>query len=155
GRAQGLVLDRLLAGLPDGFLDDLAHDLLAEGLAQVADRHLAGAEAFEAHLALHLIELGAKLRFQILRGDLNLQFALQTVRVRNRDLHRPSRSFSAFPSAVLPAWCGRRDSNPHALRHWNLNPARLPIPPRPQEGLWRSLFKASLSLIWRTLYQGH
>src|SRR5262245_5827891 len=29
------------------------------------------------------------------------------------------------------AWCGRRDSNPHDLRHWNLNPARLPIPPRP------------------------
>ena len=22
--------------------------------------------------------------------------------------------------------------NPHDLRHWNLNPARLPIPPRPQ-----------------------
>ena len=29
-------------------------------------------------------------------------------------------------------WCGRRDSNPHNFRHWNLNPARLPIPPRPQ-----------------------
>src|SRR4249919_3520281 len=27
------------------------------------------------------------------------------------------------------AWCERRDSNPHALRHWNLNPGRLPIPP--------------------------
>src|SRR5262245_66303596 len=33
----------------------------------------------------------------------------------------------------LPSyWCGRRDSNPHDFRHWNLNPARLPIPPRPQ-----------------------
>src|ERR1700722_6679302 len=29
-------------------------------------------------------------------------------------------------------WCGRRDLNPHVLRHWNLNPARLPIPPRPR-----------------------
>jgi hypothetical protein len=28
-------------------------------------------------------------------------------------------------------WCGRRDSNPHSLRRWNLNPVRLPIPPRP------------------------
>lgn len=27
-------------------------------------------------------------------------------------------------------WCARRDSNPHALRHQNLNLARLPIPPR-------------------------
>ncbi len=26
-------------------------------------------------------------------------------------------------------WCERRDSNSHAARHWNLNPARLPIPP--------------------------
>jgi hypothetical protein len=25
--------------------------------------------------------------------------------------------------------CARRDSNPHTRRHWNLNPARLPIPP--------------------------
>ena len=29
--------------------------------------------------------------------------------------------------------CERRDSNPHALRHWNLNPARLPISPLSQE----------------------
>jgi iron complex transport system permease protein len=26
-------------------------------------------------------------------------------------------------------WCERRDSNPHALRRWDLNPVRLPIPP--------------------------
>src|SRR5664279_770891 len=31
----------------------------------------------------------------------------------------------------LSAWCGRRDSNPHDFRHGNLNPARLPVPPRP------------------------
>src|SRR5262245_37412025 len=31
----------------------------------------------------------------------------------------------------VSGWCGRRDLNPHDLRHWNLNPARLPIPPRP------------------------
>ena len=34
---------------------------------------------------------------------------------------------------LMSAWCGRRDSNPHNFRHWNLNPARLPIPPRPRE----------------------
>ena len=28
-------------------------------------------------------------------------------------------------------WWGIRDSNPYALRHWSLNPARLPIPPIP------------------------
>src|SRR5256714_9656194 len=31
----------------------------------------------------------------------------------------------------LAVWCGRRDLTPHDFRHWNLNPARLPVPPRP------------------------
>src|SRR2546421_5752422 len=35
---------------------------------------------------------------------------------------------------AVSAWCGRRDSNPHNFRHWNLNPARLPVPPRPLIG---------------------
>ena len=29
-------------------------------------------------------------------------------------------------------WCGRRESNPHSSRNGILNPARLPIPPRPR-----------------------
>lgn len=37
-------------------------------------------------------------------------------------------------------WCERGDSNPHALRHWNLNPGRLPIPP-----LSRGRHRGSLS----------
>ncbi len=32
-------------------------------------------------------------------------------------------------SRVLSISCARRDLNPHALRRWNLNPVRLPIPP--------------------------
>src|SRR5580698_2577326 len=31
-------------------------------------------------------------------------------------------------------WCGQRDLNPHDFRHWNLNPARLPVPPCPLRG---------------------
>jgi hypothetical protein len=30
--------------------------------------------------------------------------------------------------------CERRESNPHALRHWNLNPARLPVSPLSRRG---------------------
>ena len=30
-----------------------------------------------------------------------------------------------------PAWCGRRDLNPHGVTHRNLKPARLPVSPRP------------------------
>src|SRR5262249_3928182 len=38
------------------------------------------------------------------------------------------------PILAVRQWCGRRDSNPHDLRHRNLNPARLPVPPRPRCG---------------------
>ena len=34
--------------------------------------------------------------------------------------------------AIPQYWCGRRDLNSHAVKHWNLNPACLPIPPLPQ-----------------------
>ena len=50
---------------------------------------------------------------------------------------RPSADSSVTCIALLPSipgissWCGRRDLNPHALRHENLNLACLPIPPRP------------------------
>src|SRR5262249_6409865 len=40
---------------------------------------------------------------------------------------------AGFAPLSDPAWCGRRDLNPHVLRHGNLNPARLPVPPRPQK----------------------
>ena len=39
-----------------------------------------------------------------------------------------SRRWRCAPAKV---WCGRRDSNPHDFHHRNLNPARLPVPPRP------------------------
>ena len=35
------------------------------------------------------------------------------------------------PVVFLHHWCGREGLNLHALRHWILNPARLPVPPRP------------------------
>ena len=43
-------------------------------------------------------------------------------------------------AAPTPVWCGRRASNPHDFRHGNLNPARLPIPPRP---LWHCLSRVT------------
>ena len=41
-------------------------------------------------------------------------------------------SHSAAPKPLILRWCGRRGSNPHDFRHGNLNPARLPVPPRPR-----------------------
>ena len=44
----------------------------------------------------------------------------------------PLQAKQAQPRGLcLFCWCGRRDLNPHELLHWNLKPARLPIPPRP------------------------
>ena len=53
-------------------------------------------------------------------------------------------------SALAQIWCGRRDSNPHDFRRWNLNPVRLPIPPRPPE----KVLRAQLSAERRGLYHG-
>ncbi|BAR62808.1 hypothetical protein NK6_9671 [Bradyrhizobium diazoefficiens] len=52
---------------------------------------------------------------------------LQTENIRTK------RGPSVIRANAESAWCGRRDSNPHNFRHWNLNPARLPVPPRPRE----------------------
>ena len=43
------------------------------------------------------------------------------------DLDRVQPDGSVFCGIL---WCPRRDSNPHTLRHMDLNHARLPIPPR-------------------------
>src|SRR5688572_12872195 len=43
-----------------------------------------------------------------------------------------TRGAPAHPRASVAGWCERRDSNSHGLPHWNLNPARLPVPPLSQ-----------------------
>ena len=45
--------------------------------------------------------------------------------------------------AIPQYWCGRRDLNSHAVKHWNLNPACLPIPPLPQ-GMTRIIDKCAI-----------
>ncbi len=47
------------------------------------------------------------------------------------------RALLNFSAQTRAHWCGRRDSNPHNFRHWNLNPARLPVPPRPRSAIVR------------------
>ena len=43
--------------------------------------------------------------------------------------------------------CERRESNPHAFRHWNLNPARLPIPPLSQEDVLSVMYYGIILLM--------
>src|SRR5690606_42011353 len=51
----------------------------------------------------------------------------------NGSVESTSRSIAGGASLrrvlVSKRWCERRDSNSHGSPHWNLNPARLPVPP--------------------------
>src|SRR5688572_862568 len=50
--------------------------------------------------------------------------------------------------------CERRDSNSHRLPYWNLNPARLPIPPLSQRGReYRFSFKNSIQSVRQAQYK--
>ncbi len=97
---------------------------LAILLLQQPDRHLALAEAGHlgglGKLSQALVDLGR----QVARRDDDLELPLQPFGREFRHLHH-------FTS--ISVWCGRRDLNPHALRHENLNLACLPIPPRPPD----------------------
>ena len=55
-----------------------------------------------------------------------------------------------FVCAEHITWCGRRDLNSHAVKHWNLNPACLPIPPLPQNFSRTRDTQSSILLIKRT-----
>ena len=56
--------------------------------------------------------------------------------IRNGIRNRKKRKKELTPSVLFRTpeassfWCTRRDLNPYAARHWNLNPTCLPIPPR-------------------------
>ncbi len=80
--------------------------------------------------------------YQILRAEIRIKTAAATQFFISRPKSRAENP--AFPSALkktaglftlpfLSFWCGREGLNLHALRHWILNPARLPVPPRPHE----------------------
>lgn len=62
------------------------------------------------------------------------------------------RAFAALNGARRKyIWCGRRDSNSHTLRRWNLNPVCLPIPPHPHFKLLkqrRQTMNLAPFLIW-------
>ena len=135
-RAQRAFLDGLLGHFGHCFLDNLPHHRLAERLAQMRDGHLAGAEPLEAHLSLHVLKLCGQAGIQIVSGNGDAEFAAKAFIHRFSNVHCVQ-SCSVLRGAchVLQGqreWCGRRDLNPHDLRHWNLNPARLPVSPRPR-----------------------
>jgi hypothetical protein len=109
----------------------LAADRVAVALAQQALRHLARPKPRQSDLTAELVEAAADLAFKFAGGNDDLELVFQAVGVGLGHLHlKHSYSLGDGP-ASLPRWCGRRDLNPHDFHRWNLNPVRLPIPPRP------------------------
>src|SRR5262252_10397809 len=147
GQPKATFGDDLRVGLTDDFLDCFRHDRASVDTFEMVNRNLARPEAVQAHPILQLNDALVEPRFQIRGGDHDPEFAFETlgggfgdlhgvISVRSRFAVRSPRRGAAAAEGIVPskprAWCGRRDSNPHDFRHGNLNPARLPIPPRPQ-----------------------
>ena len=128
-RAQIALAHRLGRAVVDRVLQHLAHDRGAVALAQHGQRHLAGAEARQADRAADFA-----------RGDRSTRRSISAAATTTlNSCFSPSALVSVtcmvrsiLGSACRLGWCGRRDLNPHDLRRWNLNPVRLPIPPRPR-----------------------
>src|SRR6185312_6080956 len=155
-RLQRVVRDGFGAAFVDSLFDDLAQNGLAELFLEKGHRRFARAETLEMHLRLHLFETRGDLLVEVAHGhhdlvlaaqafgdglgNLHVQrpylfqscsgppwpFWLRRTSLRSRWLAKPT-----LPRSGSEGWCGRRDLNPHDSRHWNLNPARLPVPPRP------------------------
>ena len=137
-----MVGDDLGIGLAHRRFDHLGHGGFAVQALEMGNRHLSGPEAAQLHTALEVVQALIDLGFKVGCRDHDAIFALEARCGSFGDLHRhcSSRPLLRVRRPLLgknipPCWCGRRGSNPHDFRHGNLNPARLPIPPRPrQEG---------------------
>ena len=132
-RNDVLLLENLRLERVDQRLGGLGQDGgLADVVVDDGTRGMAGTESREAVL---LRELLVGVRDSLLHvfcvyrdGDLD-HIVLKTL---CRCLQRSS-NLNPGRRGRPNRWCGRKGSNLHGLPHWNLNPARLPIPPRP---LW-------------------
>src|SRR6202167_6767238 len=100
------------------------------------DRHLAGAETAELYAVLKVIQALVDAGLTIACRNDHAIFALEAGGAGFSKFHRHHTYAPRLPvlsfARTTACWCGRRGSNPHDFRHGNLNPARLPIPPRPR-----------------------
>src|SRR6185312_1327975 len=136
-KAVAALADDLIVGVAHGCFDHLGHRRAAIDALEVLNRHLAGAETVDADAVLKLVEPHIDLGVKLGCRDDDLVFALEAVGQSFSYLHEHT-SLPVLDYVSMPrAWCGRRDSNPHDFRHGNLNPARLPVPPRPQRAAKR------------------
>ena len=87
GRADLGFVEGLLAGFVQLGVDDLAHELTAEGLLDVGDRHLARTEALQLHLRGDFLDAGFELFVQLRDGNGDRDHAAEAFVRLFDDLH--------------------------------------------------------------------
>ena len=92
-----MIGDDLAVHFIDGVLHDIGHDRLAVHLLQMRHGHLAGTEAIDAGLGLHLVELAVKAAGEIASGQHDFISALEAFGEGFGDLHRSNLFCAARP----------------------------------------------------------
>ena len=87
GRTDLGLVQSLLAGFVQLGVDDLAHELTAEGLLDVGDRHLARTEALQLHLRGDFLDTGVELFVQLRDGNGDRDHAAEAFVRLFDDLH--------------------------------------------------------------------
>ncbi len=90
GDAHLGLVQRLLLGVVQRLLHDLAHQRLAVHALDVGGRHLAGAEALDVHLRADFVDPGLELLEQVLDRNRDAIDAAQALAGLLGDLHRHS-----------------------------------------------------------------
>jgi hypothetical protein len=153
-RPRPFALSRRCPRIPGhtGVLEDdraVAIEMLVEVNAVIPRRRSASGFRFSSRLApvsspssssrskaqstaglRRLVERGFYLQYA---DDLHMRARIVPSQILSFGRARPGVLYSASANSLILRWCGRRGSNPHDFRHGNLNPARLPIPPRPRQ----------------------
>ena len=145
GGAQRALRHQLLGGFIDELFQNFGRDGAAISLLHDRHRHLAGPEAGQVDLLREFRKPRRAPAFYVGRRHNHGVRALEAIGKSLGHLHLPIRPIYLCTPRTCPQrprWCGRRDLNPHGLRHQNLNLACLPIPPRPRHPATRAAFGA-------------
>ena len=116
------------AGIKDFRIHDLRHTCAAWLVSSGAQ--LAEVKELLGHSTITMTERYAHLSPERVRSAVNLLDISQSrFGHGSQDQEYKKRTPQTEKVLFLSIWCERRELNPHARRHWILNPARLPIPP--------------------------
>jgi hypothetical protein len=140
GDAQLLLLDLLTEAALQCRTNGLGTGLFAVGLRHHLVGHLARTETGHLDRFRHPLEALLNVAFDIGDGNDHFDTTLQRAGrdyilflILHENFLKDGNGFGGKWYRCSPirfdAWCEGRDSNSYALRRWNLNPVRLPIPP--------------------------